>query len=58
MNIKDLLDNPTEYDFFQAVYTIERQLAAGKEQQQKVGHDSIPKQANWPSGCERLPNLV
>ena len=43
MNIKDLLDNPTEYDFFQAVYTIERQLAAGKEQQQKVGHDSIPK---------------
>lgn len=43
MKIKDLIDSPTEYDFFQAVYTIERQLSAGKEKQKKVGYDSIPK---------------
>lgn len=43
MKIKDLIDNPSEYEFFQAVYTIERQLAAGKDKQKKVGHDSIPK---------------
>ena len=43
MNIKELIDSPTEYDFYQAVYTIERQLSSGKEKQNKVGHDSIPK---------------
>jgi type VI secretion system protein ImpH len=43
MNIKQLIEDPSEYDFYQAIYTIERQLAAGKEQQSKVGHDSIPK---------------
>jgi type VI secretion system protein ImpH len=43
MNIKKLIEDPSEYDFYQAIYTIERQLAAGKEQQNKVGHDSIPK---------------
>ncbi|WP_051303557.1 type VI secretion system baseplate subunit TssG [Psychromonas aquimarina] len=43
MSIAELIDSPEEYDFYQAVYTIERQLAAGKEQQRKVGHDSIPK---------------
>lgn len=43
MSIAKLIDSPSEYDFYQAVYTIERQLAAGKDQQRKVGHDSIPK---------------
>jgi len=43
MNIKQLIEDPSEYNFYQAIYTIERQLAAGKEQQSKVGHDSIPR---------------
>jgi len=43
MSIKNLIEDPSEYDFYHAIYTIERQLAAGKEQQNKVGHDSIPK---------------
>ncbi|MCG6202377.1 type VI secretion system baseplate subunit TssG [Psychromonas antarctica] len=43
MSVATLIESPSEYDFYQAVYTIERQLAAGKEQQRKVGHDSLPK---------------
>lgn len=43
MSIAKLIDSPSEYDFYQAVYTIERQLSVGKNQQRKVGYDSIPK---------------
>lgn len=43
MNISTLIDQPNEFDFYQAVYTLERQLGKGKDQHRKVGHDSLPQ---------------
>lgn len=43
MSIDNLIENTHEYDFYQAVYALERQLANGKDQQYQVGHDSLPK---------------
>lgn len=43
MSIDALIEEPSEYDFYQAVYTLQRQLDAGKEQFRKVGFDSLPK---------------
>ncbi|XPF94937.1 type VI secretion system baseplate subunit TssG [Colwellia sp. RE-S-Sl-9] len=43
MSIQSLLDNPSEHDFYQAVFALQKQLAQGKAQFRKVGHDSLPK---------------
>lgn len=43
MSIDNLVENTHEYDFYQAVYALEQQLAHGKDQQYQVGHDSLPK---------------
>ncbi len=43
MSIQSLLDNPSEHDFYQAVFALQKQLAQGKAQYRKVGHDSLPK---------------
>ncbi|WP_426357560.1 type VI secretion system baseplate subunit TssG [Pseudocolwellia sp. HL-MZ19] len=42
MSIQSLLDNPSEHDFYQAVFALQKQLAQGKAQYRKVGHDSLP----------------
>lgn len=43
MSIQSLLDSPSEHDFYQAVFSLQKQLAQGKAQYRKVGHDSLPK---------------
>jgi len=43
MSIQALLDSPSEHDFYQAVFALQRQLKQGKAQHRKVGHDSLPK---------------
>ncbi len=43
MNIFKLLKDPADFDFYQAVYTVERQLFSDGKRHRKVGFDSIPK---------------
>lgn len=43
MSIYKLLNDPSEFDFFQAVHTIERQLFLDSNRHRKVGHDSLPR---------------
>ena len=43
MTIEQLIKKPTDYNFYQAVYTVQRQLALGKEQHRKIRFDSLPQ---------------
>jgi len=43
MNIYKLLKDPTDFDFYLAVYTVERQLFLDSNKHRKVGFDCIPK---------------
>ena len=43
MSIEALIDDPSSFDFYQAVYTLQSQLAGEKQQFRKVGFDSLPR---------------
>ena len=43
MSIEALIKDPATFDFYQAVYTLQRQLTGEKQQFRKVGFDSLPK---------------
>ncbi|MCK5817727.1 MAG: type VI secretion system baseplate subunit TssG [Psychromonas sp.] len=43
MSIYKLLKDPSDFDFYQAVYTIERQLFLKSNRHRKVGYDSLPR---------------
>ncbi|WDE03284.1 type VI secretion system baseplate subunit TssG [Thalassomonas viridans] len=43
MSIEALIDDPSSFDFYQAVYTLQRQLAGEKQQFRKIGFDSLPR---------------
>ena len=42
--LQAIIDTPSEYDFYQAVYQFQQQLSQGREQGYKVGYDAIPSQ--------------
>jgi len=42
MSISALIDDHSSADFYKTVYLIQKQLALGDEQYNKVGHDSLP----------------
>ncbi|WP_051484562.1 type VI secretion system baseplate subunit TssG [Shewanella waksmanii] len=44
MTLRQLIDAPTQQDFYQAVYQVERQLANDKARYHCVGRDSLPAQ--------------
>lgn len=44
MSIPQLQKNPSEFDFYQAVYCIERQFSSEKKRWQGVGRDAFPSQ--------------
>ncbi|WP_281558715.1 type VI secretion system baseplate subunit TssG [Thalassomonas sp. RHCl1] len=43
MSIDALIKDPAAFDFYQAVYILQRQLTGEKQQFRKVGFDSLPK---------------
>ncbi|GAA6171769.1 type VI secretion system baseplate subunit TssG [Colwellia sp. KU-HH00111] len=43
MSVKTLIENPTEFDFYKAVFLLQQQIATSKSQHNKVGYDSLPK---------------
>lgn len=43
MSVQTLIDNPSEHDFYKAVFVLQQQLASGKSQHNKVGYDCLPK---------------
>jgi len=43
MSVDALIENPSEHDFYKAVFILQQQLAMGKSQHNKVGYDSLPK---------------
>lgn len=43
MSVDSLIENPSEHDFYKAVFIIQQQLSTGKSQHNKVGYDSLPK---------------
>lgn len=43
MSIQALIDNPSEHDFYKAVFVLQQQLVSDKSKYNKVGYDSLPK---------------
>lgn len=43
MSIQALIDNPSEHDFYKAVFVLQQQLVSNKSKHNKVGYDSLPK---------------
>lgn len=44
MSIRQIQQSPSEFDFYQAVYCIERQFSSEKKRWQGVGRDAFPSQ--------------
>lgn len=44
MKLEQLTSNPSEFDFYQAVYSLERQFGSEQKRWQGIGRDGFPKQ--------------